>query len=969
MLRSIRQSVGFLWLLALLVTVLWASPEFASANSSDRFRREVESLLGATVQTKQGVAQIRQKRDESGRVRRLFVSGRGFSELQMDENGDGTVDFLEVSKANKTITASQPYRGRFLRLVVSEKTSSGRIEATYILDPSGRRYSLLKSRFFTPDAVLNVDGEAPQSFEATAEIVPASMEASVAAASSSVPEADKATVDLPDDENWRSYQAETWGPDLSCVSDETAIGRLAAFQRNWWKALKYDFDGNTEKLNERLSTAKIFDESCRKSGQETNFKALSSALSEVMMSSSKGETLPSTATRGRYLRCLELSGLGQVAAKIEMHFLQSLDGGNGVQRPIQCDFRPGQAGLSKPAFMHPDTKHIKVQLAAADQGKTKTALGSPVDYKNMLFHELIHVAGISSEEMTHAAQACCGEQTENRPAACAKLDNLVLEERRFLELETFLARSGLMDPLYSDLYNKFDDPYTNDLYRKFVLGLDVYKKGSLFERGLLSNEEFAKCVRAESEVACREKWTRHIADYTAEFFSKECRKHVPANKRRECVALGKSTAFQNQMATAVANSLIRISADPVEPGAPALCGSARTTPETWPTRYAKGILAIFGVEAVVADGSVDCEGSTGIQPSEPQAPVAPNPASSATGEVAPPPRVVATPGSNGGLGGDVSMPSSPGPRLITTPGQTVRDNAAGGNSAAGGDSGVESPSTRPRNPNRSPLPVSEVTTPGGARSVVDRTYRRATDVAGLTTRGLRDLRNSILPRAVASERERRARVEQGGDAEFLAFRPKREEAKSMKIENPFANGNSLILASAGPAVAGSGSSSVQGLGVAPGGDASRAVPSAFASRADQQAASLAGIQAGNQMDKQKLNSGAAAESASGKRGGAGASGSGSSGALAGGGSGDKASSADGTAKSPRAPANVDIETLLRMKYRDLESRLNEISVQQTLIDRRIQVIRANGSIVGAKRAVQSCYKYAGQDKPLKTPCE
>lgn len=947
MLRSVRQSVGFSWLLGVLVSVLWASPEVAEATTSDTFRREVESLLGATVQTKQGVAQIRQKRDESGRVRRLFISGRGFSELQMDENGDGTVDFLEVTKDNKTITASQPYRGRFLRLVVSDKTKSGRLEATYVLDPNGRRYSLLKSRLFTPDAVLNMEGNAPANFEATDALAPVSMDASVAAAASSVPEAGRSRVDLADEESWRSYQAETWGPDLSCVSDETAIGRLASFQRSWWKALKYDFNDNTDKLTERLSTAKIFDESCRKPGQESNFKALSSALSEVMMSSSKGEPLPSTATRGRYLRCLELSGLGQVAAKIEMHFLQSLDGGSGVQRPIQCDFRSGQAGISKPAFMFPDTKHIKVQLTAADQGKTKTAQGSWFNYKNALFHELIHVAGISSEEMTHAAQACCGEPTDDRPSACAKLDNLVLEERRFLELETFLARSGLMDPIYSDLYGKFDDPHTNDLYRKFVLGLDVYKKGSLFERGLLSNEEFTKCVRAESEVACREKWTRHIADYTADFFSKECRKYVPAPKRRECLALGKSSSFQNQMATAVAHSLIKLSVDPAEPGSPALCVSARVTPETWPARYAKGILAIFGVATAVANDSEDCEGTSGIQIGEPSAPVRPSPGSTSTGEV---PRLETTPPPATGTG-DLATPGGPGTRLVV-PGKNDLDSAAGGNSAPGGDSSVVANPARPRNPNRSPLPVSEVTTPGGARSVVDRTYRRATDVAGLTTRGLRDLRNSILPRAVASERDRRSRVEQGGDAEFIAFRPKREEAQSVKIENPFASGNSLILASASSVASGSGGSSDGGHSVG----SSASVPSAFGAQGKDKGARSA---RGGDGAGKSLSDGGRGASAS-------ASGGGS---LSGPSVTSKSMTANAAAKPARAPANFDIEILLRMRYRDLEPRLNEISVQQALIDRRIQVIRANGSIVGSKRGVQSCYKYAGQERPMKTPCD
>ena len=948
---SFRQLIQFLLLFLLAVTF----PGFVQASASDSFRREVESLLGATVQTKQGVVQIRQKRDENGRVRRLFVSGRGFSELQMDENGDGTVDFLEVTKGTKSVTATQPYRGRFLRLVVSERSAQGRIEATYILEPNGRKYSLLKSRLFTPDAVLNAESEVPQEFEATEAVAPSSMNESVAAAALSTTSSDgapaasgRAVVELPDDESWRNYQAETWGPDLLCVSDESAIGRLAMFQRQWWKALKYDYEGNSEKLKQRLSHAKFFDESCRKPGQEANFKALASALSDVMMSSSRGESLPSASTRGRFLRCLELSGMGQVAAKIEMHFLQNLDGGNGVQRPLQCDFRPGQAGMSKPAFMYPDSKHIKIQLAAADQGKPKpTQLGSPINYQNILFHELIHVAGVASEDMTHAAQACCGDPSNDRPNACAKLDNLVREERRFLELETFLARSGKMDPLYSDLYRTFDDPFTGDLYRKFVLGLDVYKKGSAFEKGLLSNEELNKCLKTDSEVACREKWTRHIADYTAEFFSKECRKHVPAAKRKECLALGKNTNFQNQMAVAVSHSLIRISADPAEPGAPGFCGEARIEITNEAQRFVARVLRTFGLTEANASNQEDCDGPIGIQPSEPTPSVPqPPPVSVGSGEVAPAPRPT-LPSWPTEDRGNVVTPGAGGTRSVV-PGDSDLGGASGGNSAPGGDRAVGSgPRARPpRNSDRSPLPVSEVTSPAGARNIADRTYRRATDVAGLTTRGLRDLRNSILPRAIAGERDRRGRVDRGEDPEFLAFRPSLEETQTMKIENPFANSRALIIASSSGAGAGSvssgGTASVSS--VAPGN-----IPSAFTTKGGvagiKDSALKGASEPAGTVAKPANDLGASASSASHK------------------------ASAAAPQKLNRSPANIDIEALLKLKYSELEPRLNEIAVQQALIDRKTQIIRANGSIVGAKREVRICYKYAGQDATLKTPCE
>ncbi len=927
----------------------------AQAKASEKFIKASESPFGVTVQTKHGAVQIRQKRDSQGRVRRLFVSGRGFSELQMDENGDGAVDYLQVSKGTRTVTVTQPYRGRFLRLLLSESNKAGRLDASYILDANRRKYSLVEAKFFTRDAVLNFESGAPQEIEE--HLAPKSGAINEDVENTPEDSSYSQSVELPNDEIWRNYQAEILGPDLLCSSDQSPIGRLAKFQRQWWQALKGDYDDNFEKLDKQLSQAKFFDESCRKPENKENFNALTKALAKVIMSSSKGQSSVGAQTRGRFLQCLELSGLGQVAAKIEMHFLQKMDGDEEIERPLKCNFRPGLAGISEPGFMNPSSKQITIQLAAADQSKTNpTEMGSPINYENILFHELIHVAGVASEEMTHAAQACCGDPSVDRPGACAKLDNIVLKDRRFNEIEAFLRHSGRVNPIYSDLYQTFKDTYVDDLYRKFLLGLDHYRKGSDFKNGLLDNDEFNECLKSSSETECRDKWTRHIADYTADFFQKECVKHVPADKRKDCVAYAKNTNFKNEMATAISHSLIRLSTDPVEPGERAFCeANAGYELFNTPKRALARFLSIFGVETAYASEQTGCEGNPGIQTSDPPQPISSLPVSTQPGEAPRAENIIDVSNSPNKDSQELSN-SGGAPKGRIVPNKNDRDNAAGGNSPAGGDRAVGSAvGARPtRDSYPSPLPVSEVSSPGGARNTVDRAYRRVTDVAGLANKGLRDLRESILPKAIAAEGNRRGDVNKKSSPDFIAFRPSKEDIQATKMDNPFSGGATFSRSLSDVASNGASGSSRAGPADFDLGSSPKMNLSAFVKTGAKPINSKTGAlerdrQAVTKNPDTPVSDPARANLVSDHHGFQG--------------------TPPATSDPTRVPANVDIDGILKMRYRDIERRLNEMPVQQALIDKKIQIIRANGAIVGAKRDVRICFKYAGQDNALKSPCE
>ncbi|MDZ4084261.1 MAG: hypothetical protein U1E10_15065 [Bdellovibrionales bacterium] len=907
----------------------------ASNNGATKFERDLESLFGAAIATKHGEMTLRQQKDSSGIVRKQILVGPAFSEIQMDQNADGTVDFWEVTRGEKTVAASNPSRGRFLRMNVTERSKEGTFEAFYVLDLDGRRYNLLRTKFDRADRKMFSES-VPESFSASdipeAPVIPAS-----STATSSTERFDL------EDQSWREYQSKLWGPDLLCVSDDSSTGRLASLQREWWKILKRDADGRVDRLTQKLKDSKMFDSSCRKAGREKDFDKIAKSLSELMMTSSKGEASADTQSRGRYLRCLENSGLGITAARIEQNFLSGMNDPYRAENPIRCDFKPGAAGQANPGYANHTAKQIVLHMCLPDEGKAKTIDGSAQNYKNVLLHELIHIAGVQSEAMTHAAQACCGEPTDNRVSACGKLDKLIAEERRFTELEAFLARDAEMAPLLSELNAKFDANGTADLYRKFLLGLDNYKRGAppkgVFENGIISNEEFSKCVKTSSETQCREQWVRHLESYADEFFKKDCKKIVIGASKSQCKNV--SADFKSRLANTIARSMIQLSSDR-DPADPQICKTE--TPSSFFGGRTVQLLWKF-VSPAIAVEEVPCEDGVVAPPAPP---IVRPPPSTVAGEVPPVAPIGSTPSLNPGM-------KSP---TISVPGDS---DSGGVVSRPGGDSSVVSQPPVPSRPigvpDRSPLPVTRVTSPSSGRTVAERSYQRATDVAGLTTRGLKDLRDSIVPRAVAADRSGSKSARLDGEESFIAFRPTKSESKALKIDNPFAASRataSLVLPKGGSSLLSKSASPASDIGVG---------------SVAPMATNVGGQSGGGSLPSPKATSTSFGGKTAGDN-------------LV---SGSKTTTKDGSAVDPNAqptapggksatsrePAQAAalLEGLFTRRYKLIEGRLNDLRLQQLLIDRGIKIIGADGRMIGAKKTVNTCYKYVGQEFPLKTPCE
>ncbi len=899
----------------------------AGEGVATKFERDLESLFGASISTKHGDMVIRQRKDSSGRVRKQIIAGPSFSEIQIDQDGDGTVDFWEITRAEKTVSASQPSRGRFLRMNVTERSGAGTFEAFYVLGKNGRRYNLLRMKHDGANRQMFSESiaEPPESFDATD--MPNAPSVAASASSPAVRESTAQERFELEEQSWREYQSKLWGPDLLCVSDESSSGRLASLQREWWKILKRDTDSRVDRLTAKLKDSKMFDASCRKAGREKDFEKIAKSLSELMMTSSKGE--PSTDRKsGGYLRCLEQSGLGSTVARIEQNFLSGLNDPYRAEHPISCEYKPGNAGIvAKPAYANHTSKQIVMHMCLADEvtGKSKTADGSTQTYKNVLFHELIHIAGVESEAMTHAAQACCGDSSNDSVKACAKLDKIVAEERRFAELEAFLARDEKMVPLLAELNAKFDAQGTADLYRQFLLGLDKYKRGAppagIFETGLISNEEFSKCVKTSSETACREQWVRHIASYADDFFKRDCKKVVVGASRSQCSKM--TSEFKSRLATTIAHSMIQLQSDR-DPSNPQQCKIELN--EKWiGSRTARLLSRLLSFAHAIVD--VDCE--TGIV-----------------------------------------IPSAP-PLDMVIKSPTFSVPGAGDNetvvSRPGGDSSIGSrppgPATPIRNTETSPLPVTNVTSPDSGRTVAERSYQRATDFAGAATRGLDDLRDSIVPRAVAANRGSAGAVRLDGKESFVAFRPTRSDLKAINIDNPFAGGRAVAsLASNDPTMKLGSTGSTNGSTKAnldKAGEPALSVASRD-SAADGKSNLLSSKSAGaggriTKGANGQLSDNLASTPENGRP--AGESG---------------PSAAKGKNSSVREPAQAAkglLDGLFSKRYREIEGRLNDLNLHQLLIDRGIKVINSEGRFIGAKKTIKACYKYVGQELPLKTPCE
>lgn len=925
--------------------------ETIKETAEEKFQRDVESLFGASIKTRHGEMKLRQRRDQAGRVRKQIIAGPGFSEIQLDNDGDGTVDFWEVSRGSKTVAASHPNRGRFLRLEVTDKFSKGIQKATYLLDLNGRSYSLLKTQFTGSEVRYRVEA-----FEAVGEPAPTTVSASSVPGARSI---DRSRVDLTSDEEikWAEFQTSTLGATILCEAPDSAMNRLAALQRDWWKVLKYEADDKTETLVEQLKKSSMFDSSCRTSANAEDFNAMVKGLANVMLSSSKGQPLNSDKTRGRHLRCLEQSGLGVTAARMERAFLNGVS--SAAQKrdaPIKCDWQKGQAGLSVPAETSYYYEQVTMRMCTDQDGKGKNQDGAANNYQNVLFHEFMHIAGVEDEGIVHAAQACCGDPSDNRVAACSKLDGLVYKERRYAEIETHLSRvSGDVLPMVASLEKLMGRDDANKIYKEFLLRLDQYKRGTgpgEFENGLLSDAEFNKCVASSSASACEAKWQANVEEFAKKFFKEDCGKIASGANRPNCRLIAKDTAGISAGAAVIARSLVdnpnRNTASGQGAGETTGGGTSVTPGACTPAEVKQDLLkggtawyspAVKSFATLIFGRDVSAQQTPGCGPE-----IGVNTPGGGSG----------TGGNTGSAAGSVANPGEATPITAPVAGEigAKSPGLVTGSSSVGvpvnTDSSVGSAqSGSTRVPSRSSLAVSPVES-DRSRSTLESRYRRATDFVSNASSGLGKVRDAILPAAVAGEKttasaSSKVSTRLGPRDSFVAYTADRAEKITVnKLDNPFAIQRSIAsvggVSSSGSAGA---SGALAGGGALVGGTASKAV-------GDQ------GVVAKGNGSGKEEPSGASVQKSR-------------TVTVSGGGSG--AGGVRGPAASGKPDANTReskdvLGDLFSRPYRQIEARLKRLEIVEALVERRISVQDSSGRILGSTRPIDR-YVFAGAEKPLK----
>ncbi len=328
----------------------------------------------------------------------------------------------------------------------------------------------------------------------------------------------------------------------------SSSSRLDEIQDEWQDIIYSNQGQNLEKLALRLKNSALFDQSCFNPKHEKDFNEMLNGLMTLMLSRPRRQSDSNDNDRGRFLACLDQSGLATVASEIERNFLLGFRGTTRTLPAIECKWRPGHAGISNPAVMDTYYGLVSIFMTAADEGKGKTQDGSPTTYANVLLHEFIHVGGIRNETITHAATACCGDASDDRVAACKKLDALLAKKTRAEELEKYLGGTTVGGVRLRDSINKkFLDSgldytassmATQDLYPSFFSGLDEYNLGSppqgKFSIGLLRREEFLNCLAKKNRYNCRSQWRNHIKSYVDDFFSRQCPLKLPGSLLEKC---------------------------------------------------------------------------------------------------------------------------------------------------------------------------------------------------------------------------------------------------------------------------------------------------------------------------------------------------------------------------------------------------------------------------------------------------
>ncbi|MBK7889923.1 MAG: hypothetical protein IPJ84_03485 [Bdellovibrionales bacterium] len=722
-----------------LILSMVSSPLMASAASqSVSLERQYRRLYGRKVKTKAGAFTVRQMVDSKGHPYKQIIVGPQFSEIQIDSNRDGRVDIWEIDSGSTTVTMTGPARGQFSRMQVVDRTNGrGTMTVSYLLSPDGKRYNHQKT-VVQPVGVVHytdtfVDGESGPQFEVDAIVTEPPPQAKP-------PE----NFEPPVPDAMMLYQMDRLDPGGQCLN--AATDPLASAQRAWWSFLRDQGKISRDELGAQIRDSSLFDANCRRPEYAKDYEDLARGIADIMMTSSLGVGQSETVGRGRFLQCLENSNLALTAARLEKKFMNavSVEGPRQEAYPITCNWDPNKNARVKASYLEKDRNgtyvdQIDVRMCTAHAGDQKYAYGAPINYRNLLFHELMHSAGFPKEGDVDKIVGCCGEPSAERDKACKDLDALVVGNQRTVRIESRLGNNkAAVDEMIYKMEDSFNTATSPDGAEK------VYKK---YLEQLATDIDLNACLglKGKEQIECRSDQFKKVSSSTEDFFKRQCVDLVVRKSVKQCRIYDEKygMALSRAVTEGLFGSLV--------------CDEKKAA---LPRRDFFAWL-LLGARATASDCN-DTSDSPG--------------------------RDVESPG---GDGGSVREPRPvvdvPGQKRTMVPDPPKSDSLAEGPQAPGTQ---PAPIAVPDNRTASPLPITRIDKePRPERYVEDR-YRQATDFAGRATAGLSKLRKAILPEAEASERSR-------SSTEFVAFRPGKTRGYNATIESPFKNWRGLASVNSG----------------------------------------------------------------------------------------------------------------------------------------------------------------------------
>lgn len=552
--RSLR-----LCALIILGVVFLGFADFAHAARAQTAKGIRSKATRGSVQSEP--IQVKRQFDSRGRLRARLLIAKTWSEILIDHNADGVAEIWELESAKRTLTLSQLYHGQYLKLEVKDWTKEGQLVSIFALNIDQKKYDLVEQEMVPRGTVFFASGSADQTVQGGIQ---------------------------------RAY-VDTWywhGDDigLACQFGKPITQIQSAIQ--WIQELKDKTSEDARKeMAKKFSEAKGISSGCKTSAA---WPALTEALVEIAASglaakARRDAALLLTSDRrvgpptpdessapleyqadpnGRFLQCLYDRGLGLNAARIELNLQRLIDRepSEGTLQ-LSCPFREVDLSGTKPfadfgtgaaerspairLFLPLAEHQAAVGQSGSDTKKSHrpmVPLATPASYSNVLFHELLHSAGIGSEPFVDAAVGCCGSpESRQRSVNCSALDRMIAEQQNIENVRARLTRaapdgSAIDNETDSKLVN-FWDGIDQSLARDFdIQRADAEKITRLayteiaeFER-IYGTEYFENCEKTGSYENCAWEYTNRLQQHFEQNFEKKCNATVKGlPKRSPCI--------------------------------------------------------------------------------------------------------------------------------------------------------------------------------------------------------------------------------------------------------------------------------------------------------------------------------------------------------------------------------------------------------------------------------------------------